>query len=43
MDVITHPIGGVTARPLLMAAAPLKSVVATMTLLRDGDIAISID
>jgi hypothetical protein len=30
----THPIGGVTASPLLIAAAPLKRVVAIAILLR---------
>jgi hypothetical protein len=40
---LTQPIGGVIARPLLMAAAPLNSVVAMTMLLRDGAIAKMID
>ena len=34
----THPIGGVIARPLLIAVAPPKSVVMVRTLFREGAI-----
>lgn len=37
-ETLTQPIGGVRARPLLMAVAPLKNIVTATKVLRDGNI-----